>query len=32
MADRRLDDEVTDEVKLIRIDGKLPSDEGYPLK
>lgn len=25
-------DEVTDAVKLIRVDGKLPSDEGYPLK
>ena len=25
-------DEVTDDVRLIRIDGKLPSDEGYPLK
>ncbi len=25
-------DDVTDEIKLIRIDGKLPSDEGYPLK
>ena len=24
--------EVTDAVKLVRIDGKLPSDEGYPLK
>ena len=25
-------DQVTDDVKLIRIDGKLPSDDGYPLK
>jgi ABC-type phosphate transport system substrate-binding protein len=25
-------DEVTDDVKLVRVDGKLPSDEGYPLK
>ena len=25
-------DDVTNEIKLIRIDGKLPSDEGYPLK
>ena len=25
-------DEVTDAVKLIRVDGKLPSDEGYLLK
>ena len=25
-------DEVTDEVKVIRVDGKLPSEEGYPLK
>lgn len=25
-------DEVTDDVKLMRVDGKLPSDEGYPLK
>jgi hypothetical protein len=25
-------DDVTDAVKLLRIDGKLPSDEGYPLK
>jgi ABC-type phosphate transport system substrate-binding protein len=25
-------DQVTDDVKLLRIDGKLPSDEGYPLK
>ena len=25
-------DEVTDDVRLIRIDGKLPSEEGYPLK
>lgn len=24
--------EVTDEVKVIRVDGKLPSDAGYPLK
>ena len=25
-------DQVTDDVKLIRVDGKLRSDEGYPLK
>jgi ABC-type phosphate transport system substrate-binding protein len=25
-------DEVTDNVKLMRVDGKLPSDEGYPLR
>lgn len=25
-------DEVTDDVQVVRIDGKLPSDEGYPLK
>jgi hypothetical protein len=25
-------DQVTDDVKLIRIDGMLPSDDGYPLK
>ena len=25
-------DEVTVAVKVIRVDGKLPSDEGYPLK
>ena len=25
-------DQVTDDVKLIRVNGKLPSDEGYPLK
>jgi len=25
-------DEVTDDVKVVRIDGKLPSDPGYPLK
>ena len=25
-------DAVTDNVKVIRIAGKLPSDEGYPLK
>ena len=25
-------DEVTDNVQVVRIDGKLPSDEGYPLK
>ena len=25
-------DQVTDDIKLLRIDGKLPSDEGYPLK
>lgn len=23
---------VTDDVKVVRIDGKVPSDEGYPLK
>jgi ABC-type phosphate transport system substrate-binding protein len=25
-------DEVTDDVGVVRIDGKLPSDPGYPLK
>ena len=25
-------DEVTDDVKVVRIDGKLPSEPGYPLK
>lgn len=25
-------DQVTDAVKLVSVDGKLPSDEGYPLK
>jgi phosphate transport system substrate-binding protein len=25
-------DQVTDAVKILRVDGKLPSDEGYPLK
>lgn len=25
-------DEVTDAVRVIRVDGKLPSDDGYPLK
>ena len=25
-------DQVTGDIKLLRIDGKLPSDEGYPLK
>jgi ABC-type phosphate transport system substrate-binding protein len=25
-------DQVTDAVKVVRVDGKLPSDEGYPLK
>jgi len=25
-------DEITDDVKVVRIDGKLPSDPGYPLK
>ena len=25
-------DQVTEEVKVLRVDGKLPSDEGYPLK
>lgn len=24
--------EITDEVRVVRVDGKLPSDEGYPLK
>ena len=24
--------EVTDDVKVVRVDGKLPADEGYPLK
>ena len=24
--------EVTDDVQVVRIDGKLPADEGYPLK
>ena len=24
--------EVTDEVRLVKVDGKLPGDEGYPLK
>ena len=24
--------DVTDDVKLVRVDGKLPIDEGYPLK
>lgn len=24
--------ETTDDVKVIRVDGKLPTDEGYPLK
>jgi ABC-type phosphate transport system substrate-binding protein len=24
--------EVTDDVRLVRVDGKLPSDDGYPLK
>jgi hypothetical protein len=25
-------DQVSDAVKVLRVDGKLPSDEGYPLK
>ena len=25
-------DEVTDDVKLVRVDGKLPNDAGYPLQ
>lgn len=25
-------DKVTDDVKLVRVDGKLPSDAGYPLR
>ena len=25
-------DQVTDAVKLLRVDGKLPGDDGYPLK
>lgn len=25
-------DNVTDDVKVLRVDGKLPSDDGYPLK
>ena len=25
-------DQVSDAVKVVRVDGKLPSDEGYPLK
>ena len=25
-------DEVTDDVKLVRVDGKLPSEDGYPLQ
>ena len=25
-------DQVTDTVKVVRVDGKLPTDEGYPLK
>ena len=25
-------DEVTADVKVIRVDGKLPSEDGYPLK
>jgi len=27
-----LTDDVTAEVKVVRVDGKLPGDEGYPLK
>lgn len=26
------EDEVTDDVKVVRIDGKLPSEPGYPLR
>jgi hypothetical protein len=26
------DTEVVDGVKLVRVEGKLPSEEGYPLK
>jgi len=25
-------DQISDEVKVVTVDGKLPSDEGYPLK
>ena len=25
-------DNVTDDVKVVRIDGKLPGEDGYPLK
>lgn len=25
-------DQVTDDVKVLRVDGKLPQDDGYPLK
>ena len=25
-------DAVTDAVKIIRVDGKLPTDDGYPLR
>ena len=25
-------DEVSNDVKIVRIDGKLPSDDGYPLR
>ena len=25
-------DQVTDDVRVVRVDGKLPSDDGYPLK
>jgi hypothetical protein len=25
-------DQVTDQVHVVRVDGKLPSDAGYPLK
>ena len=24
--------EVTDDVRVLKVDGKLPSDAGYPLK
>lgn len=27
-----LADEVSDDVRIVRVDGKLPSDDGYPLK
>jgi hypothetical protein len=27
-----LTDDVTADVKVVRVDGKLPGDEGYPLK
>ena len=25
-------DQVTDDVKVLRVDGKLPDEDGYPLK